>query len=65
MLGQDKLHKCYANDSRENCFNSRLNPESEDGAQCFNVVPLKGHCCYNGLNIESCDEIVNRASLYL
>lgn len=67
MLGQDKLHKCYANDSRENRFNSTSYPESDDASQCFSVdsVPFKGHCCYSSPNIESYSEIVNHAILYL
>lgn len=52
MLGQDELHKCYANDSGNNAPKLSIHnlttfdlyPESEDGGQCFNVDPLKGHC---------------------
>lgn len=53
MLGQDELHKCYANDSCDNApmlsvhngvliiVTLDLRPQREDGGQCVNGDPLK------------------------
>lgn len=53
MLGQDELHKCYANDSRDNAptrsahnpvlivLTLDLYPKALDGGQCFSGDPIK------------------------
>lgn len=53
MLGQDELHKCYANDSRDNALTRSTHnrvlivltldsyPKVLDGGHCFSGDPVK------------------------